>query len=48
MKKMTIFTMLSIIYMTYGANAADWWNQSTVCKIDTTKCYASMGAGFDA
>lgn len=48
MKKMTIFTILSIICMTYGANAADWWNQSTVCKIDTTKCYATMGAGFDA
>lgn len=48
MKKTLLLTILSVIYFNSGANAADWWNQATVCKIDTTKCYNSMGAGFDA
>ncbi len=43
-----IFTILSIVCLTATADAADWWNQATVCKYDTTKCYTTMGAGFDS
>ncbi|MCL1892336.1 MAG: hypothetical protein FWF97_03580 [Alphaproteobacteria bacterium] len=30
------------------ANAADWWTQPTICRLDPNKCYPSMGTGFDA
>jgi hypothetical protein len=50
MKKNIIFALLSIMCLTVDTNAADWWNQPTVCKINTTKCYnnITMGAGFDS
>lgn len=47
MKKNMIFTILSIVYLTATADAADWWNQPTVCKYNPTKCYTTMGAGFE-
>ena len=27
--------------------ATPWWEQPTVCKLDPTDCYATMGAGYD-
>ena len=50
MKKCILFAILSIVYLNNTANAADaadWWNQATVCKYDTSRCYTTMGAGFD-
>lgn len=47
MKKNMIFTILSIVCLTATADAADWWNQPTVCKYNPTKCYTTMGAGFE-
>ncbi len=29
-----------------SAAAIPWWEQATVCKLDTTKCYPSMGTGY--
>ena len=48
MKKNMIFTILSIVCLTATADAVDWWNQPTVCKYNPTKCYTTMGAGFDS
>ena len=48
MKK--IFAISVICMMTASTSIAaslNWWEQSTVCKLDPTKCYATMGAGFD-
>lgn len=31
------------------ANAATpWWQQPTVCRLDPTRCYPTMGTGFDS
>ncbi|MFQ6729807.1 MAG: hypothetical protein ACLRFK_02005 [Alphaproteobacteria bacterium] len=50
MKNINLFTLLSIMCLTESANAANWWDRETVCKINTTKCYSTqpVGAGFDA
>lgn len=49
MKKAFIISVLSLIGIN-SATAFDiaWWEQDTVCRIDNTKCYVNMGAGFDA
>ena len=49
MKKAFIISVLSLIGIN-SATAFDiaWWEQETVCRIDNTKCYVNMGAGFDA
>ena len=48
MKKIIITSILMLAFGT-GANAATtpWWLQPTVCKLDPTDCYATMGAGYD-
>ncbi|MDR2268944.1 MAG: hypothetical protein LBD94_02055 [Rickettsiales bacterium] len=46
MKK--IFSILSIALFAAPAGAVDWWTMPTICQPDNTKCYASMGAGFDS
>ena len=48
MKKNMTFTILSIVCLTATADAADWWNQPTVCKYNPNKCYTTMGTGFDS
>ena len=41
------FTICTLF--TAGANAATpWWQQPTVCRLDPTNCYSTMGAGFDS
>lgn len=48
MKKTYIF---SILFLTYTINAfaasIPWWEQPTVCKVDSTECYTTMGTGYD-
>ncbi len=48
MKKIIILSV-SILAMHTVAFAANvpWWEQPTVCKLDSTNCYQSMGAGYD-
>lgn len=46
-KSFYLFAFLFFAF-TQSANALSWWLQPTVCRIDTSKCYASMfGAGYD-
>lgn len=45
-KTLGLFT-LCILYCAPADANIFWWEQPTVCKIDTTKCYISMGAGYD-
>ena len=28
--------------------ATPWWEQATICRLNPSKCYASMGAGFES
>lgn len=32
---------------TYAATTP-WWMQPTVCRLDPTDCYTTMGMGFDS
>lgn len=46
--KQTLTTILFSAVALSSAHAdLPWWHQPTVCRLDTTKCYTSMGAGFD-
>lgn len=49
MKKTFAISMICLICAP-GAFAASlpWWEQPTVCKLDPTDCYATMGAGYDS
>ena len=47
MKKIFILSMLSLIGANAGA-ATPWWQQPTICRLDPTKCYSSMGTGYDS
>ena len=49
MNKLFIYTFLSIIGIFNSANAfTPWWEQTTVCRISTNKCYSSsMKDGID-
>ncbi len=49
MKKLFIFSILSLTTTINAAMAINlsWWEQETVCRINTTKCYAAMGTGFE-
>ena len=48
MKKFLTSALFSIICTTTFAANMPWWQQPTVCQLDTTKCYATMGTGYDA
>lgn len=47
---MTKFFIFSLLALTYANTAisAPWWDQLTVCRMDTSRCYTVMGAGFDS
>ncbi len=49
MKKIitTSIICLSLFPAAFGASIP-WWEQPTVCKLDPTDCYATMGAGYDS
>ena len=48
MKYYKTFLFMIFTCMIFTSNAlAYWWQPPTVCKMDTTKCYTVMGAGFD-
>lgn len=45
--KHTFFIFAILLMGINVANAATpWWEQATICKLNPSKCYASMGAGF--
>jgi hypothetical protein len=47
MKKIICSSLFAICSLTAQA-ATPWWLQPTICQLSPTKCYPSMGAGFDA
>ncbi|MBQ3039184.1 MAG: hypothetical protein IJD41_01340, partial [Alphaproteobacteria bacterium] len=47
MKKAFLLSLLIIPFMTDSNAAIDWWERETVCRINPSKCYNTMGAGFD-
>ncbi len=47
MKKLFILSLLSIPFMGNSHAALNWWEQPTVCRVNPSKCYSSMGAGYD-
>lgn len=49
MKKLFLASLFSTIVIpaTFAATTTPWWLQPTVCRISTTNCYTSMGAGYD-
>ncbi len=48
MKKIFAVSLISIL-ASHGANAAiNWWERPTVCRLDPTDCYTSMGTGYDS
>ena len=50
MKKLFFASFAFAISITCATHAAtlNWWQQPTICKLSTTNCYVSMGAGYDA
>jgi len=47
MNKIFLMSLIGTI-VTTGANAATaWWKQPSICRLSTTTCYPSMGAGYD-
>jgi len=48
MKKFFTVSLFSLIGTNVFAVSLPWWLQPTVCQLDTTKCYATMGSGFDS
>ena len=49
MKKIFAFSIISLL-IGFSANGATtpWWLQPTICRLDPTNCYPTMGAGFDS
>ncbi len=49
MKKIFAFSIISLL-VGFSANGATtpWWLQPTVCRLDPTNCYPTMGIGFDS
>lgn len=51
MKKLFLLSLLAIFEMSYAfaaTSATPWWLQPTVCRINTTHCYITMGVGYDS
>jgi len=52
MKKLLFVSLLALCSVepaAFGATSSTpWWRQPTICRISTTNCYVSMGAGYDA
>ena len=48
MKKIILFSAISLIFVGTANAATSWWLRPTVCRLNPTNCYSAMGAGFDA
>lgn len=47
MKKILV-SFISLNIASGAFAATPWWQQPTVCKLNPTDCYPSMGAGYDS
>lgn len=45
MKK--IFLLPLLLLATSATGAINWWEQDTICRINPTSCYTSMGMGYE-
>lgn len=45
MKKLIL--ILSFAVISEAGAITPWWQQPTICRLDPTKCYSSMGTGYD-
>lgn len=48
MKKLFFISLFSFAVFGAAVAATPWWQQPTVCRLDPTNCYVSMGTGFDS
>lgn len=48
MKKTLLLSVMLFLTCGFANAATPWWEQPTICRIDTTRCYVSMGAGYDS
>ncbi len=48
MKKISLLSLAIIINTTYAHCAIKWWEQDTICRLDPSNCYTTMGIGFEA
>lgn len=48
MKNIIFISLLSIITAGSAVGATPWWQQPTICRLDPTNCYISMGTGYDS
>ncbi|MDR1207410.1 MAG: hypothetical protein LBK26_03285 [Rickettsiales bacterium] len=46
--KLFAFYFSFFVFCSAAQAATPWWLQPTICQLSPTKCYPSMGAGFDA
>lgn len=46
-KTLTFSALCSVIFGVAQAASIPWWEQPTVCKLDPTDCYPTMGIGYD-
>ena len=46
MKKICLFSLLLIA--SNAIAATPWWEQPTVCRLNPSGCYATMGTGYDS
>lgn len=47
MKKIFAVSVMCLMFAPSAFSAVPWWEQPTVCKLDPTDCYSTMGAGYD-
>lgn len=47
MRKILI-SFISLLVASNSFAATPWWQQPTVCKLNPTDCYTSMGTGYDS
>lgn len=47
MNKIFILFLILSPFITASQAAVNWWERETVCRINPSKCYSTMGAGFD-
>lgn len=49
MKKIFAISVCCLAFVpAVNAASTPWWEQPTVCRLDPTDCYATMGAGYDS
>lgn len=48
MKKILTASFISLITTCAAMAAIPWWQQPTICRLNPSNCYVSMGTGFDS